>query len=168
MVAPKTLCGQAMLVLSAASCSGAGDRLVENPRPAEACIVPVSETRRLTVFQDIDVGCAVLPVVPDWRLEAVAPVDSGDFAQEGVLNSTPVLFTRTSCSVAQAFRPGDLPAEIGSDPRGFLSVSLVEPNQALLSVSLDFVAEGAPDLQNVRIRDLFLTLEEGVYDYCVY
>jgi hypothetical protein len=168
MVAPKTLCGPAILVLVAASCDGARERLVENPRPAEACIVPVSETRRLIVFQDIDVGCAVLPVVPDWRLESVGSLDLEGFAQDGVLTSTPVLFTRTSCANARTFRPGDLPAELGREPSGFLSVTQLATNQGLLSVSLDFLAEGSPDVQNVRIRDLFLTLDEGEHDYCVY
>ena len=63
---------------------------------------------------------------------------------------------------------GVLPAELGLEPHGFLRVSLVAEGQALLSVSLDFLAEGSPEPQRVRIRDLFVTWEEGIHDHCAY
>lgn len=121
------------------------------------------------MFQEIGVGCAVLPVAPDWRSDSpLRGRDDDAFTQEGVSAPTPVLFTRTSCAEARATRPGDISSELGLNPQGFLSVTPTEEGRAFLSVSLDFAAEGSPDVQQVRIRDLFLTFAEGVHEQCVY
>jgi hypothetical protein len=148
------------------SCYGSEVRQVEDPRPAEVCLV-VGESRRLHVFQEIGVGCAVLPVAPDWRGDWPRS-RGGDFTQDGVGDATPVLFVRVPCEEARAMPLGVLPAELGLEPHGFLRVSLVAEGQALLSVSLDFLAEGSPEPQRVRIRDLFVTWEEGIHDHCAY